>query len=136
MNTRLHHASPVDNGQRLAVVAESLYLTNLLVLPGIAFAALLWLWLQHKDSAPPLAREHLRQALWASVVSGILIVCLSLGLVALGDWHQPWTWVVVITYFVCVHGMLVLLGMFALAKAMAGRAWRYPLIGPRAPAGA
>lgn len=131
MTIHLNDAHRADQGLRLAVLAEALYLANLLVLPGIAFGALLWLWLQHKDSAPPLARQHLLQALWASVVSGVLIVCLSVGLVALGGWHQPWTWVVVITYFVCVHGMLVLLGMFALAKAMAGQGWRYPLIGLR-----
>lgn len=136
MPNHLNDDHRADKGQRLAVMAEALYLANLLVLPGIAFAALLWLWLQHKDSAPPLARQHLLQALWASVVSGVLIVCLSVGLVALGGWHQPWTWVVVITYFVCVHGMLVLLGMFALAKAMAGQGWRYPLIGPRQPGSA
>ncbi|WP_200883504.1 hypothetical protein [Aquabacterium sp. NJ1] len=131
MNTRMSRFGRSDDGRRLAVLAEALYLTNLLVLPGLAFVALLWLWLQHKDGAPPLARQHLKQAVWASVVSGVLIVCLSVGLVALGDWHQPLTWVVVITYFVCVHGMLVLLGMFALAKAMAGLPWRYPVIGPR-----
>lgn len=136
MTIHLNDAHRADEGQRLAVIAESLYLANLLVLPGIAFGALLLLWLQHKDSAPPLARQHLLQALWASVVSGVLIVCLSVGLVALGGWHQPWTWVVVITYFVCVHGMLVLLGMFALAKALAGQGWRYPLIGLRGTAGA
>lgn len=116
-------------GQGLAVMAESLYLANLLVLPGIAFAALLWLWFRHKDSAPPLARQHLGQATVVSIVGGILIVCLSGVLIALGGLHWPWTWVVVITYFVCIHGALVLLGMFGLAKAMAGQTWRYPIIG-------
>ncbi len=118
-------------GQRLAVVAESLYLANLLVAPGIAFAVLLWLWVQHKDTASTLARQHLRQAVYVSVVGGALIVCLSGGLIAMGGLRWPWTWVVVLTYFVCIHGMLVLCGMFALAKAMAGQAWRYPVIGPR-----
>ena len=118
-------------GQGLAVLSESLYLANLLVMPGVAFAALLWLWFKHKDSAPPLARQHLGQTTMVSVVGGVLIVCLSGILVALGGLHKPWTWVVVITYFVCIHGALVLLGMFGLAKAMAGQTWRYPLIGPR-----
>lgn len=118
-------------GQGLAVLAESLYLANLLVAPGLAFAALGWLWWRHRGSAPPLARQHLRQALWVSVVAGGLIVGLSAALVLLGGWHWPWTWVVVLTYFVCVHGTLVLLGMVALSKAMAGQAWRYPLLGPR-----
>lgn len=41
-----------DKGQRLAVLAQALYLGNLLVAPGLAFAVLLWLWFKHKDSAP------------------------------------------------------------------------------------
>ncbi len=120
-----------SDGRRLAVMAESLYLANLLVTPGLAFAALVWLWFKHKDSAPPLARGHLRQATFVSVIGGVLIVCLSVFLAVLGGVSKPWTWVAVITYFVCIHGTLVLFGMFALAKAMAGQAWRYPLIGPR-----
>lgn len=135
MNASTSGSADIDRhehpGQRLAVAAAALYLANLLVAPGIAFAALLWLWVKHKDSAPPLARQHLRQAVYVSVIGGILIVCLTTTLVALGGLRGPWTWVVVIIYFVCVHSMLVLCGMFALAKAMAGQAWRYPLIGPR-----
>ena len=120
------------DGQGLAVLAESLYLANLLVAPGLAFGALLWLWRKHRHSAPPLARSHLRQACHVSVVAGVLIVCLSAAIVALGGWQWHWTWVVVLTYFVCIHGTLVMLGMYALSKAMAGQIWRYPLVGPRA----
>ncbi|MDE2401985.1 MAG: hypothetical protein KGL90_10005 [Burkholderiales bacterium] len=123
-----HHHHP---GQSLAVMAEALYLANLLVAPGIAFVVLLWLWFKHKDSAPLLARQHLLQATCVSVVAGMLIVCLSTALVALGGLRWPWTWVAVTIYLVCVHGMLVLFGVFALAKAMAGQVWRYPIIGPR-----
>ena len=43
-------------GQTLAVVAESLYLANLLILPGIGFIALFWLWRKHRE-APMLARK-------------------------------------------------------------------------------
>lgn len=120
-----------DNGQSLAVWAQSLYLINLLVAPGLGFAALVWLWRRHRDSAPPLARQHLRQALWVSVVAGVLIAGLSALLVAAGGLHAAWTWVVVLTYFVCIHGALVTMGIFALSKAMAGQPWRYPLVGPR-----
>lgn len=122
-------ATPAE-GQSLAVLAESLYLANLLVAPGVAFAVLWWLWLKHRATAPPLARQHLRQAAWVSLVGGVLIVGLTLVLVALGGFDWPWTWVVVITYFVCIHGALVLAGMMALAMAMAGKPWRYPVIGP------
>lgn len=123
--------SSATPGHSLAVLAQSLYLANLLLAPGLAFAALLWLWLRHKDSAPNLAREHLHQATLVSMVGGVLIVCLSGAWVAFGGLQSAWTWVVVLTYFVCIHGALVLLGMFALSKAMAGQVWRYPLIGPR-----
>lgn len=124
--------SPTDlPGHGLAVLAESLYLVNLLVAPGLAFALLAWLWLEHRHSAPPLARSHLRQATFTSVAAGVLIACLSAAIVGLGGWQWHWTWVVVLTYFVCIHGALVTLGVFALAKAMAGQTWRYPLVGPR-----
>jgi uncharacterized Tic20 family protein len=126
-----HRVASPEAGQSLAVLAEILYLTNLLLAPGLAFGALLWLWLRHKDSAPPLARQHLHQATVVSLVGGVLIVCLSGAWVAFGGLDSAWTWVVVLTYFVCIHGTLVLLGMFALSKAMAGQVWRYPLIGPR-----
>ncbi len=119
-----------DGGQSLAVLAQSLYLINLLVAPGLAFVALLWLWRRHRHSAPPLARLHLRQALWVSVVAGLLIAGLSALLAVAGGLHAAWTWVVVLTYFVCIHGALVTMGIFALSKAMAGQPWRYPLVGP------
>ncbi len=117
-------------GQNLAVLAEALYLANLLLVPGIAFAVLAWLWLKNKDSAPPLARQHLRQTTFVSLYGGILIVVLSALFIAVGGLHWEWTWVVVIMYFTCVHSTLVMFGMFGLAKALAGQVWRYPLIGP------
>ncbi|TXH89270.1 MAG: hypothetical protein E6Q78_07860 [Rhodoferax sp.] len=122
--------APSDTGQSLAVWAQSLYLANLLLAPGLAFGVLFWLWQRHKDTAPLLARQHLHQATMVSLVGGVLIVALSGAWVAFGGLDSAWTWVVVLTYFVCIHGTLVLLGMFALSKAMAGQPWRYPLIGP------
>ncbi|MGB7501196.1 MAG: hypothetical protein WBM25_02255 [Azonexus sp.] len=117
-------------GQNLAVLAEALYLINLLLLPGIAFAALLWLWLANKDSAPPLARQHLRQTSFVSLVGGFLIVTLSGLVLAFGGLDWAWTWVVLILYFTCIHSTLVLFGMYGLIKAMSGQVWRFPLIGP------
>lgn len=117
-------------GQNLAVLAEALYLGNLLLAPGICFALLLWLWLRNKQ-APPLARQHLKQTTLVSLYGGILIVVLSSLFIALGGLHWEWTWVVVILYFTCIHSTLVLFGIFGLAKALAGQIWRFPLIGPR-----
>ena len=118
-------------GQNLAVLAEALFLINLLLAPGIAFAILLWLWLRYKDSAPPLARRHLKQATFVSLWGGLLIVSLTALFILVGGLHWEYTWVAVILYFTCIHSTLVLFGMYALIKALAGQPWRFPLIGPR-----
>jgi uncharacterized Tic20 family protein len=117
-------------GQNLAVLAEALYLINLLLLPGLAFIALVGLWLKYKDSAPPLARQHLKQTTWVSVIGGLLIIVLSSLIIGLGGINWEWTWVILVLYFTCIHSTLVLLGMYALIKAMNGQTWRFPLIGP------
>ena len=118
-------------GQNLAVLAEALFLANLLLAPGIAFAILLWLWLRYKDSAPPLARQHLKQTTFVSLWGGLLIVSLTALFILVGGLYWEYTWVAVILYFTCIHSTLVLFGMFGLTKALAGQTWRFPLIGPR-----
>jgi uncharacterized Tic20 family protein len=117
-------------GQNLAVLAEALYLINLLLLPGIAFLVLVGLWFKFRASAPPLARQHLEQTTFVSLVGGLLIVTLSGLILALGGLAWEWTWVTLILYFTCIHSTLVLFGMYALIKAMNGQMWRFPLIGP------
>lgn len=123
---------PLDaeaRGREVAIAAEALYLANLLLIPGLAFLILLWLWRQEKGGATALARCHLRQTVGVSLWGGVLLV-LTVGLMLLlGGWGQAWTWVAVILYFTCIHSTLVLFGMFGLAKAMAGKLWSYPLIG-------
>jgi len=119
-----------EDGRDLAIIAESLYLANLLLVPGICFAILFWLWLKHKDTASPLARQHLKQTTFVSLYGGLMIFTLSAIVIGLGGLEWEWTWVMVIMYFTCIHSTLVMFGMFALAKAVAGQPWRYPLIGP------
>jgi len=118
-------------GQGLAIAAEALFLLNLLALPGLAFAILAGLWFRFRHDAPPLARQHLRQAFVVSLWGGVLIVVCSAGILLAGGLHEQWTWVVLILYFTCIHSTLILLGMVALVKAMGGQAWRFPVIGPK-----
>lgn len=118
-------------GQGLAIAAEALFLLNLLALPGLAFAILTGLWFRFRHDAPPLARQHLRQAFVVSLWGGVLIVACSAGILLAGGLHEQWTWVVLILYFTCIHSTLILLGMVALVKAMGGQAWRFPVIGPK-----
>ena len=117
-------------GQGLAVVAETLFLLNLLVIPGLAFIILALIWFRLEKEAPPLARQHLRQATWVSFWGGLLIVVFSGIILLAGGLQSEWTWVALILYFTCIHSTLVLFGMYALIKALNGQVWRYPLIGP------
>jgi hypothetical protein len=116
-------------GQTLATAAEALYLINLLLLPGVAFALLLVLHVRHARTAPALARCHLRQTLSASLWAGVLLVAANLLILLLGGYRAPYTWVVLVLYFTTAHATLVLLGTLGLAKAMAGKPYRFPLLG-------
>ena len=118
-------------GREIAVAAEALYLANLMIVPGLGFAALLVLWLRERQRAPELARGHLRQTLAASVWAGVLLV-LANGLILLaGGYGAASTWVVVILYFTVCHSTLIFCGAIGLARALAGKPFRFPLIGPR-----
>lgn len=118
-------------GQTLATAAEALYLANLLILPVLAFVVLLGLFIHHRQTAAPLARCHLRQTLAASLWAGALLIAANLLIVMLGGYDAPWTWVIVVLYFTTAHATLVLAGALGLARAMAGKPYRFPLIGPR-----
>jgi uncharacterized Tic20 family protein len=119
----------VQPGQNLAVAAEVLYLANLLLLPGLAFVALLVLYYRNIRTAALLPVCHLRQTLAASLWAGALLLAANLLIVLLGGYRSPHTWMVVIIYFTTCHSTLVLLGVLGLAKAMAGQCYRYPLVG-------
>lgn len=118
-------------GQGLAVAAEALYLVNLMLAPGLGFLAIAWLRLKRRRDAPPLARCHLDQTFFVSLWGGALIVAVCTAFLFFLGWDWEWTWVAVIMYFTCVHSTLILLGMLGLAKAMAGKPYVYPYIGPR-----
>jgi uncharacterized Tic20 family protein len=116
-------------GKTLAVAAETLYLVNLLLLPGLAFVALLALYLTRHRTAAPLAVNHLSQATGVSVIGGTLIVTVILAVVLPGVLEPAWTWVLVVLYFTFVHSTLILLGVLGLVRALAGQHYRYPLLG-------
>ena len=124
-------------GKRLAVAAESLYVLNLLLFPVIAFTILLYLFLRHRTSAPPLARNHLEQAVGASLWLGAFFTLLAVLVVMLDGQGiaQVSLWMLVVIVFTIVHATMVLLGVFGLSRAMAGRCYRYPLVGKALPPG-
>jgi len=116
-------------GQDLAIGAEVLYLINLLVLPFFGFLGLLVLYARFRRTAPRLARCHLAQTMSASLWAGVLLLAVNALILILGGYDAPSTWVVLVLYFSTCHTTLVMLGVVGLAKAMAGKQYRYPLIG-------
>lgn len=118
-------------GREIAVAAEALYLANLMIVPGIAFIALLVLWFREHRRAPELACVHLRQTVAASLWAGVLLVVANGAIIFTGGYGSPYTWVIVILYFTTCHSTLIFCGAIGLAKALAGKPFRYPLIGPR-----
>jgi uncharacterized membrane protein len=117
-------------GKYLAVTAESLYLLNLLVLPGIAFLILTWLYFKYEKNSPALASCHLRQSFSASIWAGLLLLLLTSVVFFAGGYTSPYLWVVMILYFTICHSSLIIFGIFALVKALAGEKFHYPVIGP------
>ncbi|MBP8132798.1 MULTISPECIES: hypothetical protein [Zoogloea] len=118
-------------GREIAVAAEALYLANLMVVPGVAFVILVVLWWREHDRAPELARHHLRQTVAASLWAGALLVVANAAIILTGGYDAASTWIIVILYFTTCHATLIFCGAIGLAKALAGKPFRFPLIGPK-----
>lgn len=118
-----------DAGQRLAVQAEALYLANLLLLPGIAFGVLFWIYLRRYSAAPPLARCHLAQTVRGTMWGAILLIWVTTLIIAAGGPESPTAWTVAALHFIVVHTAFVMLGVIGLSYALVGKPFRYPLVG-------
>lgn len=116
-------------GQSLAVTAETLYLVNLLLAPGLAFAVLLLVYLKNRQSAPPLACNHLSQTTGVSLVGGLLIVVVITFIIVLGGLDSAWIWMLVLFYFTFIHSSLIMMGVFGLVRALNGQHFSYPFLG-------
>lgn len=126
---------PRPAGARLAVLAEALYLANLLAAPLIAFLILGVLYLRLDKETPPLAAAHLGQTFSASLWAALLLVVVNALILLMGGYRGMHTWTLAIIYFTICHSALVLLGVVGLAKAIAGQCWRFPLVGRPLPEG-
>lgn len=131
MDTLPPDLTPDPPGREIAAAAEALYLANLMLIPGVGFLLLAILWLAQRKRAPELARSHLRQTMAGSLWAGALLAVVSGAIVVLGGFDVASTWVVVILYFVVCHASLILCGAIGLSRALAGKTFRFPLIGPR-----
>jgi len=116
----------------IAILAESLFLANLLLIPVIPFLVLITLFRKHKQKMESgqesLAFNHIRQTFIASIIAGILIVCVVGVFYYVSDISAAVTWTIIITYLTCVHSLFVMYGIYGLAKAMGGQPVKFPLI--------
>jgi uncharacterized Tic20 family protein len=128
-------AGKIDD-RDFAVLVESLYVANLLILPVLAFIILALLFIKRHGSLTALADAHLEQTMSASIWTGVifLIAALTVMLMKLMGVEDVTIWVIAIITFTIIHATMVLLGIIGLAKALAGKCWRYPLIGKPLPA--
>lgn len=106
-----------SNKKNNAIIYQSLYLANLLLLPGISFFYLLWLF-KRNHTILDWQRIHLYRAVQLSVIAGVLLVLVPLLVILLGNEIEALV-MVMLVYFVTIHALLVLLGMFNVARAMA-----------------
>ena len=122
-------ANTASQGQELAVIAEALYLINLMIVPGVGFLGIAWLWFTKRKTAPALARCHLDQVFFASLWAGLLLIVANAAIIFLGGYDTPYTWVVAILYFTTCHPTLIFFGALGLSRALSGKPYRFPLIG-------
>lgn len=125
----------VDESASLAVIAESLFLINLLLLPGLAFLILLFVYWKFHGQANTVNLNHLQQTVVASLWGGFLLVVINAFILLLGGYQGAYTWMIVVIYFTIVHSTFILLGVVGLVKALAGECWKYPVVGRPMPDG-
>jgi len=123
--------SPSPSG-KFAVICQSLYLANLLLLPGVFFLVLLYYYyqLQQHNKANRevnvsqrlrnlgIGKIHLIRSIQLSILAGLLLAVIPL-LVIYFSSHLQASIMVGLVYFVTLHAGFVLIGMFNLARAMA-----------------
>lgn len=131
--------SPSPSG-KFAVIYQSLYLANLLLLPGVFFLILLYYFKQFKQQKKingehtknssgnnevwlrnlGIAKIHLIRSIQLSVLAGLLLAVIP-SLVIYFSAELQTSIMVGLVYFVTLHAGFVLLGMFNLARAMANK---------------
>jgi len=119
----------IQPGQTLAVLAELFFLLNLVFLPVIGFIVLSVLYLRYRNTAPALARCHLRQTFNASIWAGIMLLLVNAVIILLGGYDSPSVWIIVILYLTSIHTVFIMLGTFGLTRAMNGKHYHYPVTG-------
>lgn len=115
------HKENAAKDANIAILAEGLFLTNLLLIPVIPFLVLYYLYRKYAQKPDSIAYNHLRQTLITSILAGVFIVILAGIFYFFSSTSAAVTWTIIITYLTCIHSLFVMLGIYGLAKAMAGQ---------------
>lgn len=118
-----------EKDTNIAILAEALFLANLLLIPVIPFLILFYLYRKYSNQFETVAYNHLRQTLIASILAGIFIVIIAGVFYFFTSTSAAITWTIILTYLTCVHSLFVMLGIYGLSKAMVGQKVKFPLIG-------
>ncbi len=120
----------LPKGCELAIASEAFYITNMILAPGLGFIMLIFLQMHCKTkNAPAIALNHLRQAMFASYVTGAVAGLFLLAIYLTGGFASPWYWHLLTVYFVFFHLPLSWFGIVGFGKALSGEEYRYPLVG-------
>lgn len=125
---------------KFSVICQSLYLANLLLLPGVFFLVLLHYFKQLKQQQKykgtslesskvnktvlrrnlGIGKIHLIRSIQLSVLAGFLLAVVPLMVIYFSSQLQT-SIMVGLIYFVTLHAGFVLIGMFNLSRAMANK---------------
>ncbi|KGJ90086.1 hypothetical protein [Colwellia psychrerythraea] len=127
---------PPKSSDKFAVTCQSLYLANLLLLPGIFFLVLFYFYRQYtqlnranaglETSAEyneirirnlGIGKIHLIRSLQLSVLAGLLLVVIPLVMIYFSSQLEA-SIMVGLVYFITLHVGFVLVGMLNLSRAM------------------
>lgn len=99
-----------------AVVPVVWYLLNLLAMPVIGFAVLVWLY-SRSANEDRVRRAHTRASLYMSIIGAVLIGSgVAIAYSVFGSTGNFWTFALV--WAIVLHTSFVLWGMISLAMAM------------------
>jgi len=125
---------------QFAIICQSLYLANLLLLPGLCFCVLLYFYflyrshshkkkhaslhvISHRNIAAKvrgMGRIHLIRSIQLSLLAGFVLGVVPLSVIFFSN-QQDASIMVAVFYFVTLHATFVLIGMFNLSRAMANK---------------
>ncbi|RHW77080.1 hypothetical protein [Colwellia sp. RSH04] len=119
---------------KFSIICQSLYLANLLLLPGICFFILVYFLLKYQRSTKNqlsieetkrislntfgIGKIHLYRSVQISCLAGVMLVIFPLIVFLFSNQFEA-SIMVSLFYFITLHAAFVLIGMLNLSRAMA-----------------